>query len=369
MVDDKIYVANNGGSSPSTVSVVGAGTMTKQTDIQLNTCGSGATHLAINPTTHRVYVSLYGSARVAVINSLTDTLVDCVAVNSGAFGIAAHPASNSIFVGNRDGLDLWRIDGNTNTATQVVNWSNGNGGGSPYYVGINLTTNLLFAMVGLPSSDVPNQLYVYPIDTAGNLSAPSIATTSNTDDGGFVIQSQCSGMIYVAETANNSVRILNADLTLNSIVTSASGQIDRGPFGLLENPTLKRIYISNKPSNTLSMLSECTGLTSGRVVSNATATPSRTSTSIRPTTTSTVVPPIATPSRTSTSIRPTTTSTIVPPTAAPSRTLTATQPAPTSTSIVPSRTPTITQPAPTSTPIAPSRTPTATNVPTKGVTP
>ena len=354
MVDDKIYVANNGGSSPSTVSVVGAGTMTKQTDIQLNTCGTGATHLAINPTTHRVYVSLYGSARVAVINSLTDTLVDCVAVNSGTFGIAAHPASNSIFVGNRDGLDLWRIDGNTNTATQVVNWSNGNGGGSPYYVGINPTTNLLFAMVGLPSSDVPNQLYVYTIDNAGNLGAPSIATTSNTDDGGFVIQSQCSGMIYVAETANNSVRILHGDLSLNSIITLASGLIDRGSFGLLENPTLKRVYISNKQSNTLSMLTECAGLTSGRVVSNVTATPTLKPTQVgsaTPSRTLTVAPSTVTPSRTPTATKPVATSTVAPST------------------VTPSRTPTATLPARTSTPIAPSRTPTATSAAIKGVTP
>ncbi|MDE3087924.1 MAG: hypothetical protein KGJ80_00875, partial [Chloroflexota bacterium] len=177
---------------------------------------------------------------------------------AGAFGVAVHPASNSIFVGNRDGLDLWRINGATNSATQVVNWRSGSGG-SPYYVGINLTTNLLFAMVGLPDSNVPNKLYVYSIDGAGSLSNERIASVGNTDDGGFVLQSQCSNLIFIAETADNDVRLLNPDLSLYGIVTQASGMVDQGPFGLLENPTLKRVYVSNKPANTLKVLNECPG--------------------------------------------------------------------------------------------------------------
>jgi DNA-binding beta-propeller fold protein YncE len=202
---------------------------------------------------------MHGSGRVAVIDSLSDSLVACVTTNTGAFGIAAHPASNSIFVGNRDGLDLWRINGATNTATPVKDWSNGKGGGSPFYVGVNPATNLLFAMVGLPSSDIPNKLYVYSIDGAGNLSNERVAAIGNTDDGGFVVQSQCSGNIFIAETADNQVRILTSNLSSYGVVTEASGLVGHGPFGLLENPTLKRVYVSNKPANTLSVLNECPG--------------------------------------------------------------------------------------------------------------
>jgi uncharacterized repeat protein (TIGR01451 family) len=275
MVDDKIYVANTGGNGPSSVSVISAATMTKLKDIPLSTCGNQATLLAVNPLTHRVYTTMHASGKVAVIDSNLDTLVGCVTTNAGAFGLAVHPASNSIFVGNRDGLDLTRIDGATNTATQVVNWRSGSGG-SPYYVGINLTTNLLFAMVGLTNSSVPNKLYVYSIDSAGHLSNERIASVGNTDDGGFVFQSQCSSLIYIAETADDDVRILNPDLSLNSIVTSASGKVDQGPFGLLENPTLKRVYVSNKPANTLKVLSECSG--AAPVRASPTAMPSSTPT-------------------------------------------------------------------------------------------
>jgi hypothetical protein len=130
-------------------------------------------------------------------------------------------------------------------------------------------------MVGLPSSDVPNRLFVYGIDGVGNLSnvVNSPVSVGNTDDGGFVIQSQCSSMIFIAETADNQVRILNSDLSQYGIVTQASGLVDYGPFGLLENATLKRVYVSNKPSNSLKVLAECPGpLSPIRPASTATPT-------------------------------------------------------------------------------------------------
>ncbi len=353
MVDDKIYVANSGGTGPSSVSVISAATMTKLRDIPLQSCGGDAAQLAVNPLTHRVYTTLHASGKVAVINSTTDSLVGCGTTNAGAFGIAVHPASNSIFVGNRDGLDLWRIDGATNIATQVVNWRSGTGSGSPYYVGINLTMNLLFAMVGLPNSSVPNKLYAYSVDNAGGLSNPRVASVGNTDDGGFVLQSQCSNLIFIAETADNDVRILNPDLSLYGIITQSSGMVDYGPYGLLENPTLKRVYVSNKPSNTLKILNECPGPLAP-VRASPTATPSATPTLLpAPSTTPTLAP--------SATIAPSKT----PP---PSETSTP-SPAPSWTSTpAPSKTPTPTPlPMPTNTAtktIAPSSTPTISATPT-----
>ncbi|CAG1001008.1 PE-PGRS family protein PE_PGRS18 [Gammaproteobacteria bacterium] len=377
MVDDKIYVANNGGTSASTVSVMNAATMTKIKDIALSTCGNGATHLAVNPNTHRVYVSLYGSTRVAVINSLSDSIIGCVPVNAGTFGIAVHPASNSIFVGNRDGLDLWRIDGNTNAATQVVNWSNGQGGGSPYYVWINPTTNLLFVMVGLPNSSVPDRLYVYSIDNAGNLGTPRIVAVGNTGEGGYLVQSQCSGMVFIAESADDVVRILNSDLTLFGTVTAASGLVDQGPYGLLENATLKRVYVSNKPSNTLKILNECPGPVSGRAP--IPATPSRTATATM-TNTPAITPTI--PGSVMLSRTPTRAATSTPTLGAPMNTSTPTR-APTNTPTParsltniptplprePTNTPTPVQaPSPTATLGAPTSTPTRMITATRPIT-
>lgn len=296
MVNAKVYVANFGSAS---VSVISTASMTRLYDIPLNTCGGEPAHLAVNPNTNLVYVALHAAARVAVIDATTDSVIKCIPVTTGAgtfggtFGIAVHPASNTIFVGNRDTRDLWRIDGYTHIAAQVPNGTNG---GAPYYIGVSNTTDKLFMMVGA-DPDIPNDLYVYDIDYwNGSLSNQTIVRVGNTDDGGFVIQSQCSGRIYIAETFDNSLRILNSDLSLYAVITPASGLIDGGPFGLLENVMLRRIYVSNKPMNTLSILNECPGPL-------AAPTPARTRTPTRTRTPSAMPTPVRSPTGTATPTR------------------------------------------------------------------
>ncbi len=357
LIDDKVYTANTGVPQPASVSVISAASMTVLKTISLSSCGSEATHLAVNPNTHRVYIAMHSNpGRVAVIDTTTDSLAACVPVETGAFGIAAHPASNSIFVGSRDGLKLQRIDGATNNVTLTTNsW---NGSGSPFYVGINPTTNLLFAMVGIPNHDVPNKLYVYSIDGSGNLSNERIASVGNTDDGGFVVQSQCSGNIFIAETAQNQVRILTSDLASYGVVTEASGLVGHGPFGLLENPTFRRVYVSNKPANTLSVLTECPGPLAPRLMMPMTPIPS---------TTPTITPKTITPTKTLTATVALTKT--VTPTSAPTKSVTPTR-ASTLAPSTPTRTPTLAPSTPTRTPtLAPNtstRTPTlAPSTPTR----
>lgn len=264
LVDDKVYVANWGSQSePSSVTVISAQTLQKVTDISVGSCGSSAAHIAVDPGNHRVYASIYANpGRVAVIDSTDDSLVTCAETNAGTFGIAAHPASSSVFAGNRDGLDLWRIDGKTNMATAVVNWRS-DSGGSPYFVSVNPSTSKLFALVGLPDSSIPNRLYAYDIGASGTLGAAGVVTVGNTDDGGYVLQatSQCSfnaGLIYVAATFDNTVWILNSDLSHRNTLYAADG-IGTEPFSLAEDPVLRRIYVGNKGDGTLSVLDACTG--------------------------------------------------------------------------------------------------------------
>jgi YVTN family beta-propeller protein len=266
LVDNKVYVANWGPDpGPSSVSVINATTLQKITDIPIpvETCGGQASHVAVNPLTHRVYVAMHAvSGPVVVINSQNDSLLPCVNTNTGAFGIAAHPASNSIFVGSRDGLDLWRIDDATNTSAQVVDWRfpPGTGpGGSPYYVGVNNTTNRLYAMVGTPNSDVPDKLFAYDIGSGGALTevAGSPATVGNTDDGGYVLQTGCPDRsIYVAvtniENNGNTVAVRNSNLSAQKTIT-----VGLYPHSLAENLSLGHLYVGNKGSNSISIIQSC----------------------------------------------------------------------------------------------------------------
>jgi hypothetical protein len=265
LFNDKVYVSNWGGQfDPSSVSVISATTRAKIKDIPINACGGQAAHLAINPTTGYIYVAMHagiGTGMVAVISSTTDALVACVPTNTGAFGVAVHPGSNSIFVGNRDGLDLWRIDGATNLAMRVKDFRQTPdlGGGSPYYVGAHPISNTLFVMVGLPNSDVPDKLFVYDIQASGTITNERVVQVGNTNEGGYVLQSSSScaaGLIFVAATATNEVWILNRDLTTRKRLSGNDG-IGAQPIAIAENTLLKRIYVGNKQSQSITLVDIC----------------------------------------------------------------------------------------------------------------
>ncbi|MBI4786984.1 MAG: DUF11 domain-containing protein [Chloroflexi bacterium] len=353
MANGKVYIANFSGNS---VSVIRAGDLVRLPDISLSSCGGEPTHLATNPGTGMVYVALHSGARVAVISAFTDALVSCVPVASGTFGgtfgLAVDTGTNSIFAGNRDGFDLWRIDGYTNNATRVRDYSNGNGG-SPFYVGFNEVFRKLFVTVGFFEGTganreiVPNKLYIYDVEWTGELSNETIVSVGNTDDGGFVVQSLCSAYIYVAETADNRLRALDPlDNYATVWTTTPSQYIDAHPYGLLESlsENYSRLYVSHKnPAHSLRIIEECPG------PFNLSRSPRTIATPTRPRTVT------ATPTRTVTTLAGpaiTTTPTRVPTgTATATRTRTATPTSTRTATSPPIATPTL---SPT-----PSRTPTA----------
>ena len=265
-MNNLLYVANWGTNTVvSTVSVIDLATLTKLKDIPINKCGRHASHLVVNPITGRVYVAMHSWNQVAMIDTLNNDAVTCLITNAAPYGLAFHATSNSIFVGNRDGLDLWRISGATSIATQVVDWRIGLGGGSPYHISVSPATDRLLAMVGLPNSDVPDKLFVYDIAANGALTqvAGTPVTVGNTNDGGSVWQSQSAcpsapNLIFIAATNDSTVWILNSDLTLRRVLTVADG-IGELPFSMTENPTLKQIYLGNTWSNTINILNACDG--------------------------------------------------------------------------------------------------------------
>jgi DNA-binding beta-propeller fold protein YncE len=265
LLNSKVYAVNWGTlSSPSSVSVIDAATLLKIKDISISACGGDAANLAVNPATGHIYVTLHaGLGQVALIDTTSADSVTCIPTNAGAFGVAVHAASNSIFVGNRDGLDLWRVDGVTNVVARVVDWRTPTNGGSPYHVSVSPTTNKLFVMVGLSNPDVPDQLFVYDIGSSGELTPAvgSPVTVGNTGDGGYVLQSQsvcpsAPNLIYIAANALNEVWVLNSDLSLRKRLTSADG-IGKKPLALTENTALKQVYIANTQSNTINLLNAC----------------------------------------------------------------------------------------------------------------
>lgn len=254
LLNGKLYVTN---FNSNTVSVLNAASLTVAKTLNLNSlnCGTQPIFLAANPTTQKIYVALHGSGRVAVLDGASDTLLTCIdGVGGGTFGIAVNPTLNRVYVTNRDSFNLVVIDGasdmlvdDDNNPIQRQKYD-----GSPYQVAVDPNNQRVYVAVSTPGDDyqVVTRLYAYDA-TAGSLTqvAGSPFTIQNNHDGGGIAASACSGKIYIAETANHTVRVLNSNLTLNS----NSNQTD--PYGFAFGNG--KVFITNRSAGTVSALADC----------------------------------------------------------------------------------------------------------------
>lgn len=254
LMNGKLYVTN---FNSNTVSVVNAASLSVTKTLNLNSlgCGTQPIFLAANPTTQKVYVALHGSGRVAVLDGASDTLLTCIdGVGGGTFGIAVNSTLNRVYVTNRDSFNLVVIDGASDTLVdddanpiQRKQYD-----GSPYQVAVDPNNQRVYVAVSTPGDDyeIVTRLYAYDA-TAGSLTevTGSPFTIQNNHDGGGIAASACSGKLYIAETANNTVRVLNSDLTLNS----NSNQTD--PYGLGFGDG--KVFVTNRSAGTVSALDDC----------------------------------------------------------------------------------------------------------------
>jgi YVTN family beta-propeller protein len=254
LLNGKLYVTNY---NSNTVSVVNAASLSVTKTLNLNSagCGTQPIFVAANPTTQKLYVALHGSGRVAVLDGASDTLAKCIdGVGGGTFGIAVNATLNRVYVTNRDSFNLVVIDGASDTLVddddnpiQRIKYD-----GSPYQVAVDPNNQRVYVAVSTPDDDYENVTRLYAYDaTAGSLNAVagSPFTIKNNHDGGGIAASACSGRIYIAETANDTVRVLNSDLTLNS----NSNQTD--PYGLAFGDG--KVFLTNRSAGAVSALDDC----------------------------------------------------------------------------------------------------------------
>ncbi len=271
IVKDYAFVSEVGKADVITatgsVGVIDLKSMTKSTEIDTSTCGQRPTHIAVNGHINKVYVTLDSSGWLPVNPTVTATggvaVIDtsnlgvtCVQTPSlrHPFGIAAKTQTNQFYVGDRESDTLQIFDGNKNTV--MGKYSVGTdvpGARGIYHVALSPDEKRLYVVVDAGSQQM---LLAYQVPaTEPYLTSPVKAGIMNTYDGGWVMESKCSGLIYVAATNLDSnfsplsglpeVLVLNNDLSGNKILSSADG-IGSQPFSLAQNLSLRRIYVGSK---------------------------------------------------------------------------------------------------------------------------
>lgn len=161
--------------------------------------------VAVNPGAHRLYVSTGTSegqiGRVAVVDTLTDTVLNTVEVNDGPQGVAVDAFTNRLYVVNVRSETVSVIDTQTNAIVETITGF----GYRPRLVAVN------------PETD---RIYV-----------------TNHGNG-----------------AGTTLSVING--SMNDIVDNIT--VGAGPHGVAVNPTTNRIYTANDSSGTVSVIDGAT---------------------------------------------------------------------------------------------------------------
>ena len=201
--------------------------------------------VAVNPITNRVYVTLHGDGRLAVIDSVNDTLLTTVGVGAGAWGLAVHPNFNRIYVGLRDIDRVMSVNGNTNLIEPLLTLYPG---GEPFGMTLDATRNQMvvsYAVRGEPDQRVR----FYGLSGGGATQLESVLVGSSGDGGAGLAVNPNNGHIMAVNANDDSVTRLSGVLR-EPISLRMTGDF---PLAVVVNPANNLVYVGNRLSNTISV--------------------------------------------------------------------------------------------------------------------
>src|SRR5260370_4983126 len=108
-------------------------------------------YLAVDPSTHRVYIDHAGSNEVAVVDTATRTVVATIPLGDQVTGIAEDPVTQRVYAANFFQNTISVIDQATNSIISHVDISFsaiGSGGGIPLLIAANPSTKRVYVALG-----------------------------------------------------------------------------------------------------------------------------------------------------------------------------------------------------------------------------
>ena len=230
---NKIYVTNGN----NTVTVIDGGTNTTSSI----PVGLGAAGIAVNVATNVIYVANSVANTVSVINGSTNTVAATVPVGTLPNAVGVNPVTNNIYVANSASNTVSVINGASNTVTATVAV-----GTLPVAVAINPVTNRVYV-----SDVISNSVTV--IDGSTNTAAATVATGTGPHD---LVVNSITNQIYVADFNSNDVTIIDGGT--NSVISLPPGTnpipVGTNPVGVAVNPVTNRIYVANHGSNNVTAI-------------------------------------------------------------------------------------------------------------------
>jgi YVTN family beta-propeller protein len=247
-VKNKAYVANWTGQD---VYVLNA---TTRALLDVIPVGGYPTFLKIDAQTHRVFVATYSSDKVVVINGDTNQIETSAGSGGvGVWGLAVNPNLNRVYVGHRDSGTVTTLDGNNNYQIIYEHLIRpcGGAGSSPYAMDFNPANNKLYIACA-PFHNVDSAA-VYSA-SAGGLSPLAFLSIGDGGEsgGGGVVVDTATGNAFFTNSLANTVSVVGGAVD-RVIATAPAGS---NPYGAAADPGTKRVFIGNRDSYDVTLLSD-----------------------------------------------------------------------------------------------------------------
>ena len=261
---NRIYVTRVTDSDPNTgnrnalLDVIDGNTNQVIASVTLTSLAGGLPgSVAVDDPNHRIYVAIRGNVYVlnaddnSVITSLTN-VVPQVGENFG--GIAVNPITHRVYVSGgvtAGGDNVAIIDGNTNQLVTQVS-----AGGVPGPIAINTKTNKVF-VANTGAGSVDNSVTV--INGASD-SVEATFSNINSNTGGDAVQSvavdELSNTVFVGDNANGSgfngwVTVFSADNNYSFLGEIPVGTV---PAGMVFSSTSRQLFVANEQEGTIAVL-------------------------------------------------------------------------------------------------------------------
>jgi YVTN family beta-propeller protein len=196
----------------------------------------------------RAYVTNFAADTVSVIDVVSQTVVDTIAVGDGPQGIAVNSAGDAAYVVNQnaDTVSVLNLDTDTVSATITLT-----AGATPSYDVLNPSGTRLY--VTNQGSSIGGTVFV--IDTTTNTVVTSIGLSVATQAYGLAINA-AGTVLYVAIANARAVLVINTLLNLPTGVVTV-GSI---PTDVALNPAANEAYVPNNGGSSVSVFDTTTNL-------------------------------------------------------------------------------------------------------------
>jgi DNA-binding beta-propeller fold protein YncE len=202
---NRVYVANYA-SATVTIFDGASGALLKTIDFAPLSYGQPS-FVAVDEALNRAYVSLHAGGRLAVIDG-ANNLLTTVEVGGGAFGVAVHPGLQRAWVSTRDTDSVTVVDTGDNSRL----WSQTLfPGGTPYALAVDTARNKLYVLYALHGA-TPDRVAIYRLAASGADREETVLVGDGGAAGGTgMAVNLTTGHIFVANSAQNSVSVIDAD--------------------------------------------------------------------------------------------------------------------------------------------------------------